>query len=228
MTIGTRPLTTDAGGQGAPASWDEFVSWAQRFYAEPDFEPNERSYKTVVADHLRTAQEALGASSPVWLEKLQGAFGSPNNLTSWQMHDKFLQWAKASPEEAAGALAVIWSPDKARIGGFLSRLPETVIGGRGSRLSLASFLQMAIDEYQLPFFKPTPASHAYRMAGYPAPDKAAAEQPMYDHFVQFLDTFIAQARDRGLAIRDRLDAQGLLWCLASYEPLAGWSSDDRD
>jgi hypothetical protein len=87
---------------------------------------------------------------------------------------------------------------------------------------------MAVDEYQLPFFKPTPASHGYRMAGYPAPDKAAAEQPMYDHFVQFLDTFIGQARERGLSIRDRLDAQGLLWCLASYEPLASWSTNDRD
>jgi hypothetical protein len=86
---------------------------------------------------------------------------------------------------------------------------------------------MAVDEYQLPFYKPTPVNSAYKLASYAGPDEAADEAATYEHFLTFVDTFIEEAEERGLAIRDRLDAQGLLWSVARTEPRDSWPVEEQ-
>ena len=224
-----RARELDRVGQPADGNWDEFVKWAARFYKEPNFQADERHYKVKVADHLRDAKKAVEEDTAGWIDALQRAFGPPNNLTAWQMNDKFLRWVKSNRADARDALISIWSDiSERRIADFLQRLPNQQIGGKGTRLSLASFLQMAADEYRLPFYKPTPVKLGYKLAGYAGPDEAADEVETYDHFLAFLDTFVAEAEERGLLVTDRLDAQGLVWCVSSTAPNAEWQTKDRE
>jgi hypothetical protein len=208
--------------------WEEFVRWAARFYDRIDFDKDERIYKIEIAGHLREAKQAFEAHASDWIERLVKAFGPPNNLTSWQMHARFLDWVKAEPEAASRALRLIWNDsDTDRISGFLEQLPVAVEPGKGSRVSLASFLQMGLGGTTWPFYKPTVARHGYQMAGYAGPATSLSERALYDHFVAFLDVFLDEAQQRDLDIKDRLDAQGLLWCVAARDPMADWSAADR-
>jgi hypothetical protein len=218
-------------GAGLPAQgdWDDFVKWAARFYRQPTFPADERDYKVTIADHLRNAKKAVDEGAPGWIESLQRAFGPPNNLTAWQMRDNFLRWVRSNSSLARDALVSMWSDKReSGIASFLQRLPNDQLAGKGTRLSLASFLRMALDEHQFPFYKPTPVSLAYKLAGYASPDATADETATYVHFLGFLDTFIAEADERGLVINDRLDAQGLVWCISSTPPTASWPAEERE
>lgn len=214
----------------ASNSWTPFIQWAVRFYEEPKFEANETTYKIAIADHLREARSALEENSPKWIESLKRAvLGSPNNLTHYILNGKFLNWVAANPTDARSALLAIWSRNEnGGIKAFLDRLPKTAVSGKGSRLSLASLLQLAVDEYRLPFYKPTPVELGYELANYDPPAKDADEAATYQHFLTFLDAFIAEAQTRGLDIPDRLSAQGLLWTVTSWKPPSTWSVDEQE
>src|SRR5580700_5910773 len=97
-------LPADERDESTETLWSGFVSWAKRFYERPDFATNERDYKLVVADRLLEARHAVVDNTGDWLEKLRLAFGSPNNLTPWQVHDRFLKWAADSHEAALDSL----------------------------------------------------------------------------------------------------------------------------
>ena len=85
---------------------------------------------------------------------------------------------------------------------------------------MASFLLMARDATRHPFYASRPFGRAYRFTGHPRPARGAERWEQYGHAVAFLDELIGQARDRGLDIRDRLDAQSLVWCMTTpnYRP----------
>src|ERR1035437_2085904 len=209
--------------------WDAFVRWGTRFSAEPTYGANEREYKLTIAGRLREARAALEDSED-WWPVIRKAFGSPNNLTPWRLNDDFLKWLKADPDAGKVALRAAWEAGadvSQRIRAIVAALPAEVATGRGTRLALASFLQLAMDEHQWPVYRWTPASTAYRLTGNDGPAKGDDEADVYVHFVDFLDTFIEEAANRGLAIVDRLDAQGLVWGVTSLEPEPTWPLEEQ-
>jgi 5-methylcytosine-specific restriction protein B len=65
----------DVGNGKSPATtsvWDEFVDWAEKLYANPAFDVDEREYKVRVGARLEAARQAL--DSPDWLARLKEAF----------------------------------------------------------------------------------------------------------------------------------------------------------
>jgi hypothetical protein len=56
------------------------------------------------ADHPAAA-EALRVGSPDWPLLIRRAYGSPNNLTSFHLHGRFLDWVDQHGAEAARLLA---------------------------------------------------------------------------------------------------------------------------
>ena len=54
---------------------------------------------------------------------------------------------------------------------------------------------------------------AYRRTGYEPPNHDADEAALYDHALGFLDRLIGEASERGLNLRDRLDAQSVVWAV---------------
>lgn len=197
-----------------PSKWGQFIRWARRLIDYPGFDQDERDYKLESAAHLQAARAAVKSGEEGWGDDLQRAFGPPNNLTSWRAHGTLLKWFKEQPREGATALENIWSgetPVEESIRAFLKRVPNDVVSGPGTRVNLASFLATAIDPEKFPTYQHTAFRAGYALTDHPPPDPDADEAAIYTHALAFLDTLAKEGAKRGLDLRDRLDAQSVLW-----------------
>lgn len=218
-----------------PGPWDIFIAWAERFYRWEGFERDERDYKLAISDQLRQARAALLEGADDWPQVLLHAFRLPGyNLTIWRVHQPFLEWCRDEPAEAAGALRAIWAEEgrvEERIRGFLTQLPVTVPPGRGGRTSLASLLLMALDPQQFPIYRETPVVHGLRFTSYPQPPRGADEAETYAHALGFFDRVLEEAQRRGLVLRDRLDAQSIVYSVTirglEFPPVPEWSEEEQ-
>jgi len=215
---------------GSGNDWDEFVRWARAFYELPNFDTEERAYKLKAVARMREAVEAY-TSGEDWGDKLRKGFQNPdNNLTPWQAHATYLDWVRENGDDADLGLDAIWSdgePDQ-RIAGFLAALPPSFLGGRGTRLAIASYLLMAAAPTDWPVYRPTPFDKAFQLTGTKPPPGSMAEGDLYALVLEFLDRFVSEAEARGLKLRDRLDAQGLVWCITKWGPPDSWAPEDRN
>ncbi len=203
------------------SKWGTFIRWSRRFVEHHNFDEEERNYKLKIADNLQVARSAVEANSNDWVGALRRAFGKPNNLTSWQVHDRFLTWCRGNRTEARTALLELWSGERsieAAVRGFLNCVPASVDSTPGARANLAAFLAMAVDPGVYPPYRVTVLKSGYGLTGYSEPDNDADEATVYRHALDFFDIFIEEASQRGLPLRDRLDAQSALWAVAS----SGW------
>lgn len=206
------------------SKWDHFIHWARRFVEHPDFDQQERNFKIEISQNLQRAQSAVEADADDWVAVLRRAFGSPNNLTSWQVHDRFLTWCEEHRTAARTALLELWSSEdaiEAAVRSFLNHVPANVDSTPGARANIAAFLAMAVDPHAYPPYRVTVLKSGYDLTGYSPPVNDADEAAVYRHALNFLDIFTREASQRGLALRDRLDAQGALWAVAS----SGWYED---
>lgn len=218
---------------GGEDEWDAFVRWASKFLEWDGFEKVERGFKLEVAARLQKTKVAL-LGGEGWTQKIKEAFWYKNNLISRWDRDSFLKWCQASPEAAEKALRALWGDSTSpmeRIEKFSDLLPKEVVGGRGGRLALASVLSLADGPTSNPVYRWEPIDKAQKLLGYPEPDSALGERGLYEHSIAFFDRFVDEAEARGLELRDRLDAQSLIWSVAKWpadaEPVSSWSDDER-
>jgi MoxR-like ATPase len=217
-------------GEKAAARWGPLVHWSARFAESVDFDSEERNYKLEIRDHLLAARDAIVASAPEWPRLLRRAFGSPNNLTSWRVHSVYLDWVDAHPDDARVALLALWSEERdvpEAVETFASGAPADV-SGAGTRTNLATFLAAVRGIESYPVYRATAFSTAYSLSGWPHQSDAPAGV-RYADALAFLDAFADECRARGVEpIRDRLDAQGLLWQVVSGTAPGDWSAADKD
>ena len=208
--------------------WNGFIYWASRFHERPDFDPEERDYKFEIVRKLTAVREAVKAGGD-WFPLLKRAFGSPNNLTPWQMHDKFLSWCQADPTAARELLKNLWEgPGEAlvRLAAFERDLPTGAVSGMGGRTCLGSFLLMAVDPTVYPPYRVSAFQTAYKLARF-EPGPQHDEAAMYRAGLKFLQEFRDRAASRGLVLRDLLDAQSAVWCVTNWEAPADWPPEDK-
>jgi len=213
------------------SGWDGFVAWATRVFDEERFDVWERDYKLAIAGRLQAARNAFEAESEEWPTLLRAAFTKENNLTPWQQHSKFYEWAREEQGAARSALSAIWNAEaevSERIRGFCRALPPEVVGGSGTRLAIASFLLM-VEPAAHPIFRPTPFKEAYRLTGWDAPSADADEADNYEAALAFMDELRRRLREVGVETRDRLDAQGLVWAVVNWDqPPQYLSPEERE
>ncbi len=211
---------------GTPVRWDPLVHWAARFAESVDLEAEERAYKLEIAVLLRAAADAVQGGDPEWPRLLRRTFGPPNNLTAWRMHAAFLTWVDENTDTARELLLGLWDLDRdvdTAVDAFCAQLPSTV-SGAGTQINLASFLLAARAVTDLPVFRVTPFTTAYQLTGWPH-ERDAGPGDRYAEALAFLDAFAAECGRRGVAgLRDRLDAQGLLWQVLAGQPPTGWDT----
>ncbi len=199
--------------------WGQLVHWMRLFYEDPAFESSERKYKFELAEAIGLARAAVLQGSDDWVELLGKALRlGKNNLVRWQVWDSFLKWAADHRSETATALTALWHGAKQvgdRIEGFSSNIPRTAFrGGTHTRLNLASCLLMAEDPATFPPYRYDPFKTVMGLVDYEQLP-AEPEGTVYEQALAFLDTIVEEAESRGLSLKDRLDAQGLMWCIHS-------------
>ena len=188
----------------------------KRCRAHPDFEANEVTYKLEVAAQVNMARERFQSGTAGWEDLLRRAFTSKlNNLTIWRDHDPFLEWMGTDSDRYRRTLRALWSvdgPPEERLQGFCDQVPADVLRTLGSRLNIGTFLLMAEDVHRLPPVKIDAFRRAWKLAERGDGPSGAGPGAVYGDILRFLDDLVRDSRNWPVPLRDRLDAQGAVWC----------------
>lgn len=211
------------------AKWHALTAWATRLLQDQDLDKSEREYKIAAAGRVQDVAAALVAGDQSWQDLLRVAFTKDNNLVAWQVYQPFLDWTATNQAEAGAALRDLWSdPGPVSVDAFLAHIPDGVVHGSGARLSIASFLGGSERLQDLPPWRATAADSAYRLTEFAKPQPTATDGERYAVFLGFLDQVLGACERAGVTLRDRLDAQGLVWALVNYQPGEQWTVEERD
>ncbi len=197
------------------------------------FDEEEVGYKLRVAGAVREALDPKIDGEEL-ARRLRKAFAHPdNNLTSWQAHDRFAKWASANPEGARRAIRALTAdgvPVQDRVDGFLDVVPNDAVSGPGTRVSIASFLLMGEDPENYPFYKPTPFDTVERVLGWSRTLQGESPGAVYAHHLRFARRFLEEVWREGHDVSNLLEAQGLIYFLAtaSDPAVAIWRGEAPD
>lgn len=227
-------VTNAARDESRSERWDDFVRWAARIYRWDSIDREERQYKLDIADRLREVRANLSADPERWQGLLKAAFGGKNNLVSYYAHLPFQEWCHAEPERAVRALNALWEPSRTALDSlyaFNEIVPKDLLRGPASQLNLASCLHMAKSPERYPVYQRTPLEKAEKLLGH-APSAHARDVPhRYQAALGLFDRTTAECALRGLELRDRLDAQSLLWSVTTWRvnqlPVSAWPMDEQ-
>jgi 5-methylcytosine-specific restriction enzyme B len=217
--------------RGRGKAWTTWTTWAKRIVrAVQTLDDDERQYKLDGAKHLRNLADSDQLDDQAWATQLQRAFGQAGNLVAWQTRQSFEAWAREQPADARSAIAALWNDDielPVRIDRFFGAVPSSALNRAGTGLSLASLLLMATDPTTYPPYAATAYQKAFDLTDTVVPDGTSEPSRVYTQVLDWLDTFVEEAAARNLELRDRLDAQSLLWRMVKGEPPASWSPARR-
>ncbi len=209
------------------AKWKALSAWSVRLLSDVDLDDIEREYKLAAAARLKEAMAELDAGADDWPRSVRTALTKETNLVAWQVRDPFISWLESDRERSAAALNRLRAdPSPFGIDAFLAEIPDDVLHGTGARLSVASFLLSAIDIVARPPWRANTVDKAYRLSGFSKPEPRATDGERYDVFLTFLDQVLEAGQAANLPLRDRLDAQGLVWALVNQEAPSQWSPEE--
>ena len=198
-------------------NWEPFVKLAQEVYDDAD---KENDSKTDIGQKFAVAREAVLNGADDWAALVKQGIdsaGAYDLLIDQRNVDDFHKWIDNSPDDVLRVLRAIWADDDSsltnRIRAFSGLLPSTVMRDREVRATAISVMLMGLKVKDYPPYGTDAFSNAYDFTGYGRNDGSADEATRYEHALGFLDRFIDEASQRGLALRHRLDAQSLVWLL---------------
>ena len=201
--------------------WDEFVGHAKEYMRSGQLQTQEINYKIEIGQRLSAAREAVLVGEDGWASLLESALPSGNPL-DFRAKARFCEWVDTSPDESLSALRALWTPDDSsvaeRIKAFCDRIPRSAVSRPGTLTTLVSVLLMGLNAKEYPPYRTTTFREAYRRTGYEVPDGDADEVALHAHALGFLDRLIQEAHERELSLRDRLDAQSVVYAITG-EPL---------
>jgi len=195
--------------------WNEFMNWAGTFLAQPNFEALEVTPKLQAVQPLT----GLDLAGDDWFESLRrGLQGPDGHLVPWQVSQPFLEWADRNRRSAAEGLGALWTDDGShgaeRIDAFDAIVPDETVSRPGVFCNLAAFLLGARDPIRWPNFQLKALRHAYELTRFAGVPPKSSPGRHYGHALAFFDRMIAEGRLGGLALDNRLQAQGLMWVIA--------------
>ena len=214
----------EAWGVASSNAWDDFVERARIYLSMGRLEGEEIDYKLEIGRKLAAVRDALHADSPVldgWQDDLKKALRGKNNLIGWRARAEFEKWLDEHSDDALDAVTSLWEPAAqpvtTRFQLFADRLAP-VLQQISARVNLVSVLLLGLSTEDYTPYRWNLFSGAYVQTGYPHPEGDSKEGEIYEHALNFLDRFIAEAADRGLTIPyGRLGAQSIAWGMRGIE-----------
>jgi hypothetical protein len=206
--------------------WTAFVFWSRRLDADIDLDAQEREYKLEMARRLDAARPALLSNESGWQAEFRAAVGYGNLLDRFFKTDLF-KALDERPDQVRAVIERFWVgvPDPTRIAALAVDLRSLMKITPGNAVALGSVLLMTRDSSLYPPYRPTPVEKALALTATPASGTDPVER--YDDLLALCDQVLERAPDAGLDLQDRLDAQGLIWAVATYDPPAEWTDADK-
>jgi hypothetical protein len=210
--------------KGPGDKWQQFMHWAARLAASVDLDANERAYKVEMAKRLDAVRPLVLADDPAWPERLKSALNYGNLLDSFFKTALFNE-LREHAAEIRDAVLKLWESesDPALFDQFQTDLraisqQRSYTGGNST--ALGSILLMARDLGQFPPYRPTPVVKAGQLTDTAVVGDKPSER--YDALLRLCDEVLERSADSGLELADRLDAQGLIWSVVTYNPPDTW------
>ena len=208
--------------------WDEFMRWAARFAADVDLDREERDYKVQTAERIAVALQQLDAGDQAWTTSMRSALNV--NLVDTFFRVAFFDDLRDHTDEVGAAIATLMGPGARSdaLDAFhrdLKSISSRSVYTTGNATALGSLLFMSQDVAEFPPYRPTPVTKALELTGRAKP--AAAPSARFEALLDLCDEVLERAGDSGIELRDRLDAQGLIWTTVTYDPPEEWSEADR-
>lgn len=194
----------------------DFFREAAFFRCHPKFQAFERDYKIRFAHGLSECQRLLDSDRDRALQSLIDALKSPDNniIINWRQNAQLLDWIRESPKRVATVLSNFWRADHGTAGSweaFCGELSKIGIEQSGAQLTVGSTLLMALSPEDNPPIRTTPITNAMKQFDW-APLRSIVDVgAKYLAAIQFLDELRRQASLHNIHLRDRLDAQSVLW-----------------
>ncbi|KGN41187.1 AAA family ATPase [Knoellia aerolata] len=202
------------------ADWSQFLHWAERFAQEVDLDAEERNYKLVAAERWKAATAACLSGADDWAELLRRAAGSGNLV------DPFSQtWLRNAiekhPEQVREAFSTLGGAgDPNAIDAFEAALRSWGdYVSPGDITAFASLVLMAEKPEGRPPYRAQFVTDWGKRLDFPS---SGSPVERYVALLALCDELIEAASEHGLAVKDRLDAQGLAWAVMKYEPPVRW------
>ncbi|MFJ4030029.1 McrB family protein [Paenarthrobacter sp. NPDC089989] len=211
--------------------WHRFMEFAAQFSATVDLDADEYSYKLALAERLRKTREIFLHQDPQWFEALRRDIASSNLMNRYFMM-RLVDLGRTQPDDLWSVIALLWEGDMdaGRIDEFTVALrphnPEQF--SVGGIIGFASLLLMSRDPYNFPPYRAQAVKKFLKLVGW---DKAGANgEPArrYELLLEALDEVVRLAPEYGIHLRDRLDAQGLMWTVMNVDPTNEWDHSDSE
>ena len=210
--------------------WDALIEWARLFYLWDRFQEAERDYKMEIAHTLSSVRDMLLDGFPNWDAGLKGPRSPGYHLINWRVYSAFRNLLDKDKPLVGSVLRSFWeSSGRSTSEERIRQFEERIAVGPGGQLA-AAFL-MADDPASNPPFRAEYLNRAYQLVGRERDEVGDDGGRRYRRMLNFLDEFMRRAEARNLHIRDRLDAQSLLWCVILYgterPPASEWAEGLR-
>ena len=206
--------------------WDALIEWARLFYEWDRFQEAERDYKIEIAHTLSSVRDMLLDGFPNWDAGLKGPRSPGYHLINWRVYSAFRNLLDKDKPLVGSVLRRFWeSSGRLTAEERIRQFEERIAVGPGGQLA-AAFL-MADDPASNPPYRAEYLNKSYQLVGREREEVGDDGGRRYRRMLNFLDEFMRRAEARNLQIRDRLDAQSLLWCVILYgterPPASEWS-----
>jgi len=207
----------------APLPEAEFYRRVAYYRYHAEFDVNEREYKIRLASNLRRAREQIDLNGSRALGIVESALRSrDNNIVNWRLQVQLFKWFDKEPDEAITALKILWSENRnfdKRLLSFVEALRTAGIRQPGAQLAISSTLLMALSPEQLPPVRMEAFKSAMEQAGHDTLYSVSDTVQRYALARAFMDWMIQDSQRYQITLRDRLDSQGVIWCLSD-----GWKT----
>ncbi|WP_284974268.1 AAA family ATPase [Arthrobacter sp. efr-133-TYG-104] len=210
--------------------WHQFMEFAALFSKTVDLDADEYSYKLTVSERLRRTREIFLQRDPEWFEVLRRDISSSGLMNQYFMM-RLVDLGRTKPGDLWQVIALLWEGDldTRRIDEFTLALrpynqEQFSVGGI---IGFASLLLMGRDPYTFPPYRAQAVKRFLKLVGWD--DRGANGDPArrYELLLEALDEILRLAPEYGIQLRDRLDAQGLMWTVMNVDPTDEWAAPDR-
>ncbi|MBG0738546.1 AAA family ATPase [Paeniglutamicibacter antarcticus] len=210
--------------------WKEFMRYAARFAGAVDLDGEERNYKLVLAERLKSARQLFLDHNPDWFERLRKDLSSTNLVNQYFMM-KFVDLGRSRPDDLWRVLEGLWGgdADAVRLDAFVEQLrpfnpAQFSVGGI---VGLGSLLLMSENPCSFPPYRARAVKKFLKLVGWD--DRGANGTPSrrYELLLEAMDELLRLAPFHGIELRDRLGAQGLMWQVLNAEPPEDWPMNDQ-